>query len=89
MIVIYENIKEQITADRLKVVKIRLLLLIMLLIPWKDTAPSVGIDNKNEILEESYLLNYKNLAAVMVIPDLLTPGTNEKICKSPINIADL
>ena len=47
--------------------------------PNKDTAPKVGIDNKNDILAESNLLNFKNLAAVIDIPDLLTPGTKENI----------
>ena len=39
----------------------------------KDTAPRVGIDNKNDILAASYLLKLSSLAAVIVIPDLLTP----------------
>ena len=38
-----------------------------------------GIDNKKEILLESYLLNFKNLPAVIVIPALLTPGINASI----------
>ena len=38
-----------------------------------DTLPKVGIDNKKEILAASYLLNFNNLAIVIVIPDLLTP----------------
>ena len=38
-----------------------------------------GIDNKNEILLESTLLKFKNLAAVIVIPALLTPGINARI----------
>ena len=37
----------------------------------------VGIDKKNEIFAESNLLNPNNLPEVIVIPDLLTPGTNE------------
>tara|TARA_B100001564_G_scaffold357129_1_gene372726 strand:- start:132 stop:368 length:237 start_codon:yes stop_codon:yes gene_type:complete len=48
-------------------------------IPKIDTAPRVGIDSKKEILAASNLLKFKNLAAVIVIPDLLTPGTNDKI----------
>ena len=47
--------------------------------PKKLTAAKVGIDNKKDILAESYLLNFNILAAEIVIPDLLTPGTNEKI----------
>ena len=57
--------------------------------PNFDTAPKVGRDNRNDIFEESNLLKFKILAAVMVIPDLLTPGIKDKIWKVPINIADL
>ena len=42
-------------------------------------APRVGIDNKNEIFTESTLLKLKNLAPLIVIPDLLTPGISDKI----------
>ena len=59
------------------------------LIPYKEIIAKVGTDNKNEILAESYLLKLKNLAPVIVIPDLLTPGTNDKICIRPIKIAIL
>ena len=45
--------------------------------PNKETAPKVGIDNKKDILAASNLLKFKNLAAVIEIPDLLTPGTKE------------
>ena len=51
----------------------------MFLIPKIETAPKVGIESKNEILEASYLLKAKALAAVIVIPDLLTPGIKDKI----------
>ena len=37
------------------------------------------IDNKKEILLESILLKFKNLAAVIVIPALLTPGIRANI----------
>ena len=46
--------------------------------PNKDTAPKVGIESKNEIFAESNLLNLRNLAAVIVMPDLLTPGIKDK-----------
>ena len=46
--------------------------------PYKLTAPKVGIEIKKEILAESTRLNFKNLAAVIVIPDLLTPGIKER-----------
>ena len=47
-----------------------------------------GIDSKKEILLESTLLNFKILAAVIVIPALLTPGIKDKICIIPINRID-
>ena len=37
----------------------------------------------------SILLNLNNLAAVIAIPDLLTPGTKDKICINPIKRTDL
>ena len=54
-----------------------------------DPGNKVGIDNKNEILAALTLSNFRNLAAVMAIPDLLTPGIKEKICRKPIINADL
>ena len=47
--------------------------------PRKLAPAKAGIDNKKEILLESNLLKFKNLAAVIVIPALLTPGINAKI----------
>ena len=35
-----------------------------------------------------YIFNFKNLAAVKVIPALLTPGINARIWNNPINIMD-
>ena len=49
----------------------------------------MGIESKKEIFAESYLLKFNNLAAVIAIPDLLTPGTKDKICNKPIIKADL
>ena len=49
---------------------------------------NAGIESKKDILLESTLLNFKILEAVIVIPALLTPGTREKIWKTPINIID-
>ena len=51
----------------------------IILVPKIDTAARAGIDNKKEIFAESYLLKFKILAAVIVIPDLLTPGTKDII----------
>ena len=45
-----------------------------------ELAPvSAGIANKKEILLESILVNLKILAAVIVIPALLTPGIKASI----------
>ena len=69
--------------------KSRLLEVAKFLKPKKLTAANVGIERRNEIFAESNLLNLNILAAVIVIPDLLTPGIREKICSTPIIIADL
>ena len=46
----------------------------------KTLAPAkAGIASKKEILLESNLLNLKSLAAVIVIPALLTPGIKARI----------
>mgnify|MGYP001337320557 CR=1 FL=1 len=47
--------------------------------PKIDTAPKIGIDNKKDIFAASTLLKFNNLAAVIVIPALLTPGISERI----------
>ena len=47
--------------------------------PYNETAASVGIDNRKEIFAASNLSKFNNLAAVITIPDLLTPGTREMI----------
>ena len=54
-----------------------------------DTAAKVGIESKKEIFTESNLLKLSNLAAVIVIPDLLTPGIKDIAWKNPIINADL
>ena len=69
--------------------KFKLSDLIKLFNPKIETAANVGIDNKNDILAESYLLNFNILAPVIEIPDLLTPGSNDKIWRKPIKTADL
>ena len=56
--------------------------------PKKLTAANVGIESKKEIFAESYLLKFNNLEEVIVIPDLLTPGTSERIWNKPINKID-
>ena len=51
----------------------------MFFIPKTVTAASIGIDNRKDIFVASNLSNSRNLAAVIAIPDLLTPGINEAI----------
>ena len=53
--------------------------IIKFFIPNKETAPKIGIETKNDILAASTLLKPNNLAAVIAIPDLLTPGIKAKI----------
>ena len=87
--VINENIKDKKIEIIFKIEKFRSWEVTKFFKPNKETAARVGIDNKKEILAESNLLNFKILAAVIEIPDLLTPGIKEKIWNSPIKIADL
>ena len=54
-----------------------------------EIAANVGIESKKEIFAESYLLKLNNLAAVIVIPDLLTPGIKDIILNKPIIKDDL
>ena len=58
--------------------KLRLPESIILFRPKILTAAKVGIDSKKDIFAESNLLNFKSLAAEIVIPDLLTPGIKDK-----------
>ena len=48
-------------------------------IPYILTTPKVGIDKRNDILAESTLLKFDILAAVITIPDLLTPGIRDNV----------
>ena len=74
-----ENKKEKNIEIKFKIEKLISGDVIILFNPNIETAPNVGIDIKKEIFAESNLLKFKILAAVIVIPDLLTPGTNDKI----------
>ena len=89
LIVISENIKDKKIEIKIKIEKSILLAVTKFFNPKKLTAANVGIERRNEIFAESTLLNFKILAAVIVTPDLLTPGTKEKTCNIPIIIADL
>ena len=44
-----------------------------------ETAAKVGIDSKKAIFAESSLLKQSNLQIEITIPDLLTPGINDKV----------
>ena len=79
LIVIREKKNENAIHIKFKTEKLISCLNIISLRPNIDIAPKVGIENKNDILAASNLLNSRNLAAVIVIPDLLTPGINERI----------
>ena len=57
--------------------------------PNIETAAKIGIESKNDIFTESTLVKFKNLAVVIAIPDLLTPGIKDKIWNKPIKIIDL
>ena len=84
-----ENKKDNTIEIIIKNEKFKLWDLTKLFNPKMETAANVGIDNKNDILAESYLLNFNALAPVIAIPDLLTPGTKDSTWKSPIINADL
>ena len=75
----YEKMNESKIDAIFRIDKLKLLEKIIFFNPNIDTAPKVGIDNKNDIFAASYLLKHKNLAALIVIPDLLTPGIKERI----------
>ena len=82
-----ENKKDNIIEIIINIEKLKLSDFNKLLNPKIETAANVGIDSKNEILAESYLLNFNALAPVITIPDRLTPGINEKIWTKPIKSA--
>ena len=84
-----EKIKEKNIEKTFKIEKFKSWFSIWLYRPKIETAANVGIDNKNEILAESTLLKSKNLADVITIPDLLTPGINASTCTIPMRIASL
>ena len=49
----------------------------------------MGIPVNRAILVEFFLLIFKNLEAVIIIPALEDPGINEKLCNIPIKIDSL
>ena len=82
--VINEKNKDNKIAAKLILAKFKFPEVNIFVIPKTETAPKIGIESKNVIFAASTLLNFKNLAAVIAIPDLLTPGINDKICNIPI-----
>ena len=48
------------------------------------TKLNIGIEVKKDNFAASTLLKFKNLAPVIIIPDLLTPGIRDKIWNNPI-----
>ena len=75
LIVIYEKIKEKMTAS--KTIKFTSIFEKVNSFKFKKLAPAIaGTERKNEILAESYRSKLRNLPAVITIPALLTPGIN-------------
>ena len=89
MIVKKEKINEIIIDNKFNFVNSKLSESNRFFKPKIDTAPKIGIEIRKEIFAASVLLNFNNLAAVIAIPDLLTPGTNDKTCINPIKKTDL
>ena len=79
LIVISEKKKANIIARIFNLVIYWLSEYKIFLSPKIETAPKIGMEIKNDIFAASILLNFKNLAAVIAIPDLLTPGIKDKI----------
>ena len=79
LIVNKENTQDKKIEIKFKIEKLASSEIIKFLKPNTETAPKVGMDSKKDILAASNLLNFKNLAAVIEIPDLLTPGINDSI----------
>ena len=75
----YENIKEKKIEIKFNIEKNESVDSTKLIAPNKETAPRVGIERRKDIFAASTLLKLNNRAAVMEIPDLLTPGTKERI----------
>ena len=84
-----ENKKDKNIENKFNKEKLRSLEKTKFLKPKIETAPKIGIEIRKDILAESTLLNFRNRAAVIPMPDLLTPGIKDKICNKPIKIADL
>ena len=79
LIVINEKKKDMIIDNKFVQVKKRSSEVTKFFIPKIETAPNIGIEIKKEIFPASTLLKFRNLAAVIATPDLLTPGIKDKI----------
>ena len=79
LIVIRENRNERNIEIRFTLAKKIFSDKIIFFKPKKETALKIGIERKKEVFAASTLLKFRSLAAVMAIPDLLTPGIKDKI----------
>ena len=77
--VIYENINDRKAVNIELTVNIWSFCFIKSKTPYKLHAPKAGIESKKDIFAASILLNFKNLAPVIIIPDLLTPGIKANV----------
>ena len=75
----YENINDKAKPNKLLNVKLILFDSTKFVILKKVIDNNIGIEKKKEIFIVLFLSNFKNLPAVIVIPDLLTPGINDSI----------
>tara|TARA_B100002051_G_C16691075_1_gene615532 strand:+ start:699 stop:1115 length:417 start_codon:yes stop_codon:yes gene_type:complete len=89
LIVKYEKINDKNIAIKFRFEKMGLSDIKILFKPYTLTAANIGIERKKDIFAESDLLNFRNREAVIAIPERLTPGIKERICKRPIKKADL
>jgi len=75
--VISEKKNDSKIENKFKIEKFKSSLVAIFFKPNKLTAANVGIEIKKDIFADSNLSNFNILAAVIVIPDLLTPGTKD------------
>ena len=71
----YENTNDKKTVKIELTFSMELFWTINVYKPNTPVPAKAGIDIKNEIFAASSLLKFSILAAVIIIPDLLTPGT--------------
>tara|TARA_B100000674_G_scaffold42330_1_gene29429 strand:+ start:575 stop:892 length:318 start_codon:yes stop_codon:yes gene_type:complete len=84
LIHISDIIKDKINPIVKKIIISLLKLMTTSPIPKTAAAKSVGIDIRKLNLAESNLEKPKYLAQLIVIPDLLVPGTRASACANPI-----